>query len=245
MNLSQIDKIRGNFLQENTRFFSVALKNIHSEVMAWAKSSGSSFIFEYRLSVDFDRMARGHFARAYDQMWNRTPVYFATQTFKELSNTKALADIFNPINAFRGNLNQRVAMVTATTQGKYMGLLKEGRTLTNDIFEIAKLMDTNVRGAYIRLRAMQIARTETVFASNAGRQAGAKATNLPIIKTWVTMQDEKVRNHHMLANGQQRRLSEAFVVNGELMRFPSDFTLGASADNLINCRCSEIYTIAN
>lgn len=245
MTLEQLDRIRGNFVLENASFFRVALRDINREVIHIVENAGSPFLAENNIRIQLPDINKRHMGRAYDRMWNKTPVYFATEAFKELSNTKALADIFNPLNAFQSQITKRVQMVGNTTMNKYTSLLREGRGLTNDIAQIAKFMNTSIVGAYIKLRAMQIARTETVYASNAGRRAGAIATGLPIVKTWVTRGDEKVRLSHEIANGQQRPLATPFNVNGEQLMFPADFSLGASAENIINCRCAEIYTINN
>ena len=239
----EIDNVRARFLDENARFFRVALRDINKEWIEVAKTAASSFTMGYLLDTEFDRIARRHFSRDYDRMWQRTPVWFATDVFKTLTNKKALTDIMTPINLYRGGLARRIQMVTNTTRMKYGSLLAEGRQLTNDVNIIAQFMDTSVKGAYIKLRAMQISRTETVFASNVGRRAGAQATNLPIVKTWVTMQDQNVRNQHQIANGQQRLLGQPFIVNGEQLMFPTDYTMGASAENIIGCRCLELYTL--
>jgi hypothetical protein len=40
-----------------------------------------------------------------------------------------------------------------------------------------------------------------------------------------------------LADGQRVGVDDVFTVGGERLRFPSDSSLGASAKNIINCRC--------
>lgn len=62
-----------------------------------------------------------------------------------------------------------------------------------------------------------------------------------IDKTWVTMGDSKVRDKHKAANNQRRKLNDAFIVGGELLKYPKDTSLGASLANVINCRCKSIY----
>lgn len=54
-----------------------------------------------------------------------------------------------------------------------------------------------------------------------------------ILKTWVTMGDNRVRRTHQTANGQTVLENEPFVVAGELLMYPSDRSLGASTDNII------------
>lgn len=59
-------------------------------------------------------------------------------------------------------------------------------------------------------------------------------------KQWVTMGDKKVRPSHRDAAGQIRALDEPFIVGDSLLMFPQDSSLGASADEIINCRCTMI-----
>ena len=63
-------------------------------------------------------------------------------------------------------------------------------------------------------------------------------------KAWVTVGDKKVRTAHQRVNGQVRSLQEPFVVAGERLMYPGDSSLGASALNTVNCRCSSQYRIA-
>jgi len=60
-------------------------------------------------------------------------------------------------------------------------------------------------------------------------------------KEWVTVGDERVRPAHVGADGQVRRIDELFRVGGQQLRFPGDTSFGASAGNVINCRCSAVF----
>lgn len=62
------------------------------------------------------------------------------------------------------------------------------------------------------------------------------------IKTWHTVGDEKVRIAHRAANFQTQLLSLPFDVGGEELMQPGDSSLGATAGNTINCRCSAQYS---
>ena len=57
-------------------------------------------------------------------------------------------------------------------------------------------------------------------------------------KQWVTMGDSKVRLSHREAAGQIRELAEPFLVGDSYMMFPQDSSLGAGAEEIVNCRCS-------
>jgi len=63
------------------------------------------------------------------------------------------------------------------------------------------------------------------------------------IKKWHTVGDDRVRPHHSEAEGKTKTLGEPFTVGGEKLMFPGDASLGATAGNLMNCRCSLTYKI--
>lgn len=64
-----------------------------------------------------------------------------------------------------------------------------------------------------------------------------------VVKEWITRGDERVRPSHIIADSQQRRVEEAFIVDGEALMRPLDRSLGASAENTIRCRCKSIITV--
>jgi len=64
-----------------------------------------------------------------------------------------------------------------------------------------------------------------------------------IFKTWVSMGDDRVRPAHLDADGQVRPVEEPFIVDGEELMEPGDTSLGASLENVINCRCSSVIGI--
>ena len=56
-------------------------------------------------------------------------------------------------------------------------------------------------------------------------------------KMWVSFKDNKVRSTHKAADGQTRKLFEPFDVGNSQLMFPQDSSLGASAKEIVNCRC--------
>ena len=62
-------------------------------------------------------------------------------------------------------------------------------------------------------------------------------------KIWTTVGDEWVRPAHVRADGQVKQLGEPFQVDDELLRYPGDTSLGASAGNVIRCRCSSSLSL--
>ena len=71
---------------------------------------------------------------------------------------------------------------------------------------------------------------------------GGTLRETPVTKEWVTVGDERVREAHVSADSQTMTLNVPFQVGGELLRWPGDTSLGASAGNVINCRCSSVVS---
>lgn len=94
------------------------------------------------------------------------------------------------------------------------------------------------------VRATTIARTETTSASNTAMQVAAEEYSFgrPVSKTWETRMTGTVRDTHRRMQGTTVGIDELFRVPREkggydLMLHPGDSTHGASAENIVNCRC--------
>ena len=60
-------------------------------------------------------------------------------------------------------------------------------------------------------------------------------------KTWVSMGDQNVRQTHRDVDGTTLPIAEPFVVGDSLMMYPLDTSLDASAEEIVNCRCTVEY----
>lgn len=76
-----------------------------------------------------------------------------------------------------------------------------------------------------------------------GGRAGAPS---PVTKTWVSQGDSRVRTppdspfDHLRADSTEAAVNQPFSVSGESLMYPGDTSLGASAGNVVNCRCSSV-----
>lgn len=93
-------------------------------------------------------------------------------------------------------------------------------------------------------RAQTIAWTETHAATNYGSFAAAQASEEPLHKIWVDTPDDRTRDAHVSAGGQKKPLSSPFVVDGEQLMWPGDTSMGASSENVVNCRCYQFFVRA-
>lgn len=65
----------------------------------------------------------------------------------------------------------------------------------------------------------------------------------PVTKQWADVNLPDVRASHAEANGQRVDIDDVFIVQGQMLKYPGDSSLGATIDNTANCRCSSIMQI--
>ena len=91
-------------------------------------------------------------------------------------------------------------------------------------------------------RALRIARTEVMSASNLGAIEGARATGLAMKKYWVATYDNRTRDTHMAVEQQNpKMMDEPFRVGNYDMMQPGDENGGA--EEIINCRCAVTFEV--
>lgn len=103
----------------------------------------------------------------------------------------------------------------------------------------------------LKFRADTIARTETLTAVAAARehsfqQAVDAGALMPeeVECTWSATGDKRTRHSHASMDGQKRKFGEPFrSPSGALMMFPGDYSLGAGAEETIQCRCMKQYRV--
>lgn len=143
----------------------------------------------------------------------------------------------------QGASAKKVRHITDTTRKQIRDTLAEGVAANESIDVLAKRVDQLYLDDIVPNRAEMIARTETVPASNLASQSAAKSTGLPLRKGWLAARDARTRDAHAGADGQQVTLNDTFTVAGEALSFPGDSSHGASAGNIIHCRCTQTYEV--
>nr|DAR10158.1 MAG TPA: minor capsid component [Caudoviricetes sp.] len=61
-------------------------------------------------------------------------------------------------------------------------------------------------------------------------------------KKWIDVGDKRERKTHLEVGGTTLPIDEPFSVGDSLLQFPKDTSLGASAEAIVNCRCSIQYS---
>ena len=132
---------------------------------------------------------------------------------------------------------RKVKQVANTTKQKIRDRVAEGVREGEGIPEIAKRIDSLYLEQIIPNRSVTIARTETLGASNKASIEGARQTDIPLKKQWISTGDGRTREDHEEADGQTVGLDEMFEIGGSYMDRPGD----GPAEQVVMCRCTVGY----
>jgi len=141
------------------------------------------------------------------------------------------------VNFLRARAQRFAETVNETTWTMLKDSLGEGMQSGETMKDLAARVES-VMADRIRSSATTIARTEVLGAYSGGSQLAAEQTGLDLTKVWMSALDDRVRDDHRDAHGQNVPMSEPFEVGGEEGMFPGDFDDPAQT---INCRCTVVY----
>src|SRR6266487_857929 len=136
---------------------------------------------------------------------------------------------------------QKVQQITDTTRAEIQSVLAQGVQTGETIPALVKRLNDLYLVSIIPKRSEVIARTEVIAASNYGSQEAAKSSGLTLKKVWLSTSDSRTRPDHAEADGQEVDMDEPFKVGGSQLMYPGDSSLGAPADEVIQCRCTQYY----
>jgi len=140
-------------------------------------------------------------------------------------------DITNPkvIKWIKDRCGLLIKSISDTTLKKLRKTLAEGIEAGESIPNLADrigIVYDEAKGS----RAVKIARTETINASNSGALEAYKQSGVVEKKEWLATMDDRVRDEHAAMNGEVVDIDKPFS-NGEM--YPGD----------VNCRCTVLPVI--
>ena len=161
------------------------------------------------------------------------------------SNERAPIQAERILNTTQDEFNTIVAdvAVAAAIAGNFLTPVEEADEITKDFNERIKGRVSNIVVFETQAVAEQTKLIEADNISATQFLIGGVAIGQLMVKEWQTILDDKTRDSHARADGQERRQGQAFVVQGEFLKVPSDASLGASLNNIINCRCAAEFKI--
>lgn len=227
------------------------------------QSGGAIAIVKAGGSVDeaVDAVSTQPILGAIERIYLQTVPSFAKLSYQQVSKTKSdgqqwqekkgvMDEVLNSSwlrsarNYVYGPGAERIRKITETTRNKVRQFLTDALDKGWSIQETAKEL-TSYTQAINKSRAVVIARTEILSSSNHGAYLGAKSTGLQLQKVWLSTPGTRTRDAHRAANGQTVGMEDLFTVNGQRLLHPGDSSHGASASNLIGCRCAVIFQPIN
>ena len=166
---------------------------------------------------------------------------------------------------FAARATDQAALIDETAQEDADAAVSEAREQQQRLAEageaVSSLEVAAIAGAFFSWkragRIGGIATLETQAAAEAAKQAelgsllgiGADSSGaippevtIEALKKWVTRGDSVVRPAHLAADFQEVPVREVFTVMGESLMFPGDTSRGATAGNVVNCRCASVST---
>lgn len=195
---------------------------------------------------DTNKTAQSFISKSMQNVYKMNYNYAAEQLgFSVLDNTAVKNILTGEVNPFTklsiaGELDKRAIMRKLESE-LTTGILK-GESIPN----IAKRLK-GVSEGYLG-DTIRIARTETTRVENSAKQSvgnEGKRLGFTMWKRWVATDDGRTRDEHQEANGQEVPNDEPFEVGGELMMYPGDISMGASAWNVINCFDGDVSVFNN
>lgn len=183
-------------------------------------------------------------------IWIRTGRHYAQDSRRRLANQKAewweIVDFWEQwvYSMITSEFTQKITGIDATTQAAIQKALQDGVEQGMSVQDMAKMITDGDLPNMNKARAIRIARTEVIGASNAGSIQGARSMGIKgLKKKWLVALDGRERATHAAVSAQTILepigINDKFNVGAAVLDYPGD-PMG-SAEEVINCRCAIGY----
>ena len=166
---------------------------------------------------------------------------FGKEGFKyPLFSEKFQKDLIKYYDEFGG---ENIKLLSETYTKAVVSEIRKATELGESLDQMQKRIQKVVKSPkFYKYEALRIARTETTFAMNSAKQMTGEVSGFILEKVWSSDLSIRRREFHGYEmNNKFIGQNELFTVEGEKLSFPGDKLNGATAKNLINCRCSYGY----
>lgn len=229
------------------------IRKIFDEI---ASQSWKPYYFLDRYSVEIESALLVHYFNVFAEFGDD---YRKANRVSLDSTTERLFKL-NSQNVFKNHAANQSKIITRTNE-RQLGKIK--RIAGDQLKELIKInskltfreLVVDLYSALLQRRIQNIVTYETQWSaefskanevnfilSGNGIQLKARRVN---VKRWDAVGDDKMRDWHADADSTIIEVDEPFIVNGEELMYPGDTSLGATASNIINCRCSVSYDISS
>lgn len=147
------------------------------------------------------------------------------------------------VTNYLAEVRNRLVRVPEEVYDLVAGQIAQGVNLGEGIPELAKRVDSVLSTTQSERwpnRATVVARTEAIGALNAGRLDSfsiiADDADQPMEMIWLSTDDSRTRETHVIADGQRVPVGQRFNVGGYELAFPGDPS--GPPQEIIQCRCT-------
>lgn len=230
------------FFQRLVKFFRETAKNINLGLLTLENAEvliASTFGREVLEKILFNNQLS--IGNSYGKkVGNGLNKAFGKNGFKyPLFSEKFQTDLINYYDEFGG---EKIKLLNETYTKSVVSEIKKATELNETVSQMQRRIELAVnKPNFYKYQALRIARTETTFAMNSAKQVTGEVSGYIMEKVWSAKRDGRERPEHGAVDKVAVPQNGLFTVGGELMAFPSDGANGASAGNIVNCRCGYGY----
>lgn len=239
----QIDHKRKPFIRMGERLFGDTYRDIRRSLLDEIRKAQQPQEIE-RVVEDF--IFDVEMIGAFEKFYSRTALDFAKDFLKRYKSGKGPVEIKDEdlwlkkvLEYVRVHSEAKISKITRTHYNDIVRVATNAVQLGIDegwgMDKIARVISKE-QGLIDGWKALRIARTETVAASNYGGLLGAEDLPGSKVKVWISSFTTTSRDDHMAMEGVEVGINEPFIVAGEELMYPGDPS--GSAGNIINCRCA-------
>lgn len=164
-------------------------------------------------------------------------------TARDLNKAKAADDTSIWMEALIDYATERagasIVSVSGTLRETLIGILQD--ILTDDPTIAIEKLTKRIYSQYREMAKWQvrrIAQTECMIAMADAGHAAAQTLDIGYTKQWCISGLGNTRDSHLLMDGVEVDQEEPFSLEGGLMMYPHDTSMGADAAEIINCACT-------
>ena len=166
----------------------------------------------------------------------------------DLSRAKAAPDDDVWIGALRRYAKNRAAenvtIVSGTLKRSLVRLVREvmEEEAALGIEKLTRYIYREYKDTLERWQCRRIAQTEAMIGMAEASEEAARSLDVGYLKQWCISGLGNTRDSHLVMDGVTVDMDEPFQLEGGLLMYPHDTSMGADASEIINCAC-DIYRI--
>ena len=193
-------------------------------------------------TIDAALDERAYLPKWEEDLFRAIGLPMARSTAKDLNKQKAAADEDFWLNELTSYAQERagsnIVIVSGTLREELINIVRD-EMLADPNLGVEKLTK-RIYARYLELAKWQvrrIAQTESMIGMADAAHIAAKTLDVRYTKQWCISGLGNTRDTHLAIDGYEVDEDEPFELEGGLLMYPHDCSLGAAAAEIINCAC--------